>query len=96
MWPFTSSKPAEEAKPTAMTREDRQKCWDSRDAYFACLDKVKVVKAGDEGDQCKAENTLYEKNCARSWIDYFNQRRVIAEAQKERLAQANNQFQKPK
>ncbi|KAL1718170.1 cytochrome oxidase c subunit VIb-domain-containing protein [Schizophyllum commune] len=94
MWPFSSSK--EEAKPAAQSRGDRQKCWDTRDAYFACLDKVKVVKAGDEGEQCKAENAAYEKNCARSWIDYFNQRRVIAEAQKERLAQAANQFQKAK
>ncbi|KAM6489165.1 Cytochrome oxidase c subunit VIb domain containing protein [Amanita muscaria] len=81
-----SSNPGLEEPPS---KQDRQKCWDSRDAYFACLDRMGVVKAGGEKDACSGEKKKYEQNCAKSWIDYFNQRRVIAEAQKERLAQAS-------
>ncbi|KAF8652326.1 hypothetical protein AX16_004453 [Volvariella volvacea WC 439] len=87
---FSSAKKEE---PSAESRQGRQKCWDKRDAYFACLDRSGVVKAGEEGDACSSEKRAYEENCAKSWIEYFNQRRVIAEAQKDRLAQANNQAQ---
>ncbi|KAK0494075.1 cytochrome oxidase c subunit VIb-domain-containing protein [Armillaria luteobubalina] len=92
-WPFTSSKP--EKKEGAPLRRDRQKCYEFRDAYFACLDRAGVVKAGDEKPNglCLTEAKNYEKSCAQSWIEYFNQRRVIAEAQKERLAQAGTQAQ---
>ncbi|KAK0222884.1 cytochrome oxidase c subunit VIb-domain-containing protein [Armillaria nabsnona] len=92
-WPFTSSKP--EKKEGAPLRQDRQKCYEFRDAYFACLDRAGVVKAGDEksSGSCLTEAKNYEKSCAQSWIEYFNQRRVIAEAQKERLAQAGTQAQ---
>jgi len=75
-------------------REKRRKCWETRDAYFACLDRVGVVKAGEEGvHACSKDKKQYETNCAKSWIEYFNQRRVIGEAQKERLARANEQTQ---
>ncbi|KAK2467277.1 hypothetical protein APHAL10511_000826 [Amanita phalloides] len=77
------------AEPAAPSRQGRKQCWEGRDAYFSCLDKVGVVKAGGEGDACTVEKRKYEKDCARSWIDYFNQRRVIAEAQKDRLARGN-------
>ncbi|KAF4613453.1 hypothetical protein D9613_008134 [Agrocybe pediades] len=87
---FSSSKKDENAAPS---REDRQKCWETRDAYFACLDRVGVVKAGEEGSACSKEQKEYGKSCAQSWIEYFNQRRVIAEAQKDRLARANQQAQ---
>jgi cytochrome c oxidase assembly factor 6 len=95
-------------KPNAISREDRSKCWEARDAYFACLDAAEVVVAGTEGSKCASQRKLYEQNCAKSWvslplsvlepplspsersekIDYFNQRRVLAEKQKPLLAQA--------
>ncbi|KJA25082.1 hypothetical protein HYPSUDRAFT_135304 [Hypholoma sublateritium FD-334 SS-4] len=81
---------------SAPTRENRKRCWETRDAYFACLDSAGVVKAGEEGKACVPEKKLYEENCAKSWIDYFNQRRVIAEAQKDRLARASEQAQAAK
>ncbi|KAF8224331.1 hypothetical protein L208DRAFT_1410507 [Tricholoma matsutake] len=87
---FSGSSNKESAVPL---RQDRQKCWDTRDAYFSCLDRVGVVKAGEEGEACSVELRQYEKNCAKSWMEYFNQRRVIAEAQKDRLAQAHIQEQ---
>jgi hypothetical protein len=62
---FRSSK-AE--KPDATSREDRSKCWEARDAYFACLDEAEVVVAGTEGSKCASQRKLYEQNCAKSWV----------------------------
>ncbi|TFK82187.1 hypothetical protein K466DRAFT_500741 [Polyporus arcularius HHB13444] len=77
--------------PDPTSRADRQKCWESRDAYFACLDGANVVKPGDEGTACADVRKTYEKNCAKSWIEYFNKRRVLAEQQQGVLAQARTQ-----
>ncbi|XP_006458950.1 hypothetical protein AGABI2DRAFT_66754 [Agaricus bisporus var. bisporus H97] len=73
------------------SRQNRQKCWETRDSYFDCLDRANIIKPGDEGNSCAKEKQLYEDNCAKSWITYFNQRRVLADAQKDRLAQAQAQ-----
>ncbi|KAF8313576.1 hypothetical protein DL93DRAFT_2113798 [Clavulina sp. PMI_390] len=76
----------------AATREERKKCWEARDAYYSCLDAAGVVKPGSETSrQCRAESKTFEKNCAKSWIEYFNQRRVLAEQQKDILAEAKRQ-----
>ena len=63
---FSSSSKTEE--PGAPSREDRKKCWETRDAYFACLDSVGVVKAGGEGNACGKEKKRYEASCAKSWV----------------------------
>jgi cytochrome c oxidase assembly factor 6 len=104
---FTSSSTQEPSPPN---REKRRKCWETRDAYFACLDLAGVVKAGEEGNACTEYKKQYETNCAKSWvylqlspyffsgfdaivcyqIEYFNQRRVIGEAQKDRLARGQS------
>ncbi|KAF8340491.1 uncharacterized protein EI90DRAFT_3117026 [Cantharellus anzutake] len=75
------------------SREERQKCWDARDAYFACLDGLGIVTPGEEVSRkmCKVEKKAFEKSCAKSWIEHFNKRRVIADAQKEMLAEAEKQ-----
>ncbi|KAJ7189496.1 cytochrome oxidase c subunit VIb-domain-containing protein [Mycena pura] len=87
-WPF-GSKPQEDERPA--NRQERQKCWEGRDAYFACLDGVGVVKAGTEGTACAAENRVYQQRCAQSWVTYFNERRRLAFTQKDMIAQAKLQ-----
>lgn len=52
----------------APNREERKRCWESRDAYFRCLDREKVIVPGREGKACASENKVYEKNCAASWV----------------------------
>ncbi|KAL5504088.1 hypothetical protein ACEPAH_8161 [Sanghuangporus vaninii] len=87
--PWSSSK-SSEPKPPA--RQDRKKCWESRDAYFACLDAAGVIKPGDGAPgMCAKELKVYEGSCAKSWVEYFNQRRVLNEQQKEQLATVNAQ-----
>lgn len=63
---FTSNAKPEES--TVSTRQDRIKCWEKRDAYFSCLDRSGVVKAGEEGGACSSEYKKYEENCAKSWV----------------------------
>lgn len=67
---FGGSKQPE--KPDPASRTNRQRCWDSRDAYFACLDSVKVIRPGEEGDVCTTPKASYEQNCARSWVSTLN------------------------
>jgi cytochrome c oxidase assembly factor 6 len=69
IWPFGGSggKKPEIPKQTP-SREDRTKCWESRDSFFACLDKSSIVSPADRGTSCQAEAQLYEQDCAKSWV----------------------------
>lgn len=62
-WPFS-----QKAQPDAASRTDRAKCWESRDAYFACLDAHNVIVAGKEEGACNKPLKAYEENCAKSWV----------------------------
>jgi cytochrome c oxidase assembly factor 6 len=55
-----------------VTREGRQRCWDSRDAYFACLDAAGFLSPGKEGKACGSENEKYQENCAKSWVRFLH------------------------
>jgi cytochrome c oxidase assembly factor 6 len=57
------------------SRDARQACWDGRDAYFGCLARNNLIE--DDGKSCRSENSAYERNCAQSWVEYFNKRRVL-------------------
>ncbi|KAF8840927.1 hypothetical protein BDN67DRAFT_967850 [Paxillus ammoniavirescens] len=89
---FSSSKP----EVSVVTRQDRKQCWESRDLYFQCLDRGGVLEAGKEGTVCAKEKSKYEENCAKSWIEYFNKRRILAEQQKGLLSQSKIQAQEAK
>ncbi|KAI1314925.1 hypothetical protein EDD11_001562 [Mortierella claussenii] len=69
------------------SRADRQKCWKVRDAYFACLDESKVLdpSAPEAASICQDLRTQYEQGCMKSWVEYFNKRRVLEAEQKELL-----------
>ncbi|KAK7055915.1 hypothetical protein R3P38DRAFT_2849572 [Favolaschia claudopus] len=58
-WPFGGSASTEPSPPT---REERQKCWESRDAYFVCLDRAGVVKPGTEGKACSNREPPVREN----------------------------------
>ena len=47
-------------------KEKRQKCWDSRDRYWECLDK-----SGDQIEKCVEVRTLYEATCPSQWVSEF-------------------------
>lgn len=53
-------------------------------------EKKQTSEEARKQDPCLAERQGYESNCARSWVDYFNKRRVLEERQKMMYAQAES------
>lgn len=80
--------------PSAPSRSQRQACWDARDAFFQCLESKDILDAdGDVANkQCGKFKQPYHGNCAQSWVDYFNKRRILEKRQKltlEKMDQDN-------
>ncbi|KAF2001118.1 hypothetical protein P154DRAFT_522090 [Amniculicola lignicola CBS 123094] len=66
------------------SRSNRAKCYESRDLFFECLDKNKILdsvntKAGIDAARkaCGEADKEFEKNCAHSWVEYFKKQRVV-------------------
>ncbi|AAS52371.1 AEL313Cp [Eremothecium gossypii ATCC 10895] len=78
---FNSSKAAED-QTRAPDKASRQRCWESRDAYFECLDSINVVNALDPTAtpqvrrNCGKQEDSFHQNCVTSWIKYFKEKRV--------------------
>nr|SVE75655.1 EOG090X03B7 [Daphnia hispanica] len=51
-------------------KEKRQKCWDSRDRYWECLDK-----SGDQLEKCMEVRAHYETTCPSQWVKHFDRKR---------------------
>ncbi|KAL6942181.1 hypothetical protein ACO0QE_003347 [Hanseniaspora vineae] len=66
----------------APSRSSRKLCWEKRDIYFACLDKNQILDSLDPAQQgkiksvCKKEQQEFDYNCATSWIQYFQEKRL--------------------
>ncbi|POS70715.1 hypothetical protein DHEL01_v210893 [Diaporthe helianthi] len=96
-WKSSTDKRADEVRSGAVapTRTERKKCWESRDSYFACLDRnnildpVKDDKAAAK--QCGGESAVFERDCATEWVTYFKKWRVAEHNKKQRLAQLQAQ-----
>lgn len=64
-------------------RSSRRQCWDSRDAFFQCLDKIDVINPLDPAQQkkikqnCQKQEAKFHNSCAESWIKYFKEKRVV-------------------
>lgn len=64
------------------TRSQRVKCWESRDQFFACLDKIQVIDSLSPVNQdkvkknCSEEFNNFNKECINSWIQYFQKKRI--------------------
>lgn len=82
---FSSSNPAEkvpEAQPSsdggfiAPDRSARAQCWEGRDSFFRCLDRVGIIDSVKEDEKarqsCMPELREFEKACQGSWVSgYF-------------------------
>ncbi|KAK3941290.1 cytochrome c oxidase assembly factor 6 [Diplogelasinospora grovesii] len=79
----------------APLRAERQKCWMTRDGYFACLDANNIVDAlKDEkkaASACKIESAAFERDCATQWVTYFKKWRVQDIQKKARLKELEAQ-----
>ncbi|KAF7513674.1 hypothetical protein GJ744_007725 [Endocarpon pusillum] len=93
VWPFSSSSQDTSTNPNssgpksrdggfiAPDRSAREKCYESRDRLFDCLDRNDILDAVKEDEKtrrvCKGENEVYERDCAKAWIKYFKEKRVM-------------------
>ncbi|KAF9115581.1 hypothetical protein BGX27_007318 [Mortierella sp. AM989] len=75
------------------SRAARQNCWKVRDAYYACLDKSNVLDASspEAANICVELRKAYHDGCMKSWVEYFNKRRVLEVEQKELLERMREQ-----
>ncbi|XP_076315792.1 cytochrome c oxidase assembly factor 6 homolog isoform X1 [Tachypleus tridentatus] len=51
-------------------KEQRQRCWNSRDRYWECLDKN-----NDDASKCKVYRNMYETECPSQWVKHFDRKR---------------------
>uniref|UniRef100_A0A131YB97 Putative cytochrome c oxidase subunit vib/cox12 n=1 Tax=Ixodes ricinus TaxID=34613 RepID=A0A131YB97_IXORI len=51
-------------------KEQRQKCWDSRDRYWECLDRNP-----DDPSPCDKIKAEYQSLCPSQWVKHFNRKR---------------------
>ncbi|GAM19311.1 hypothetical protein SAMD00019534_024860, partial [Acytostelium subglobosum LB1] len=64
---------------------NRAKCWDARDQYFACLD------ANNENEQtCKQLYDAFAGSCMSSWKEYFIKKRFV-DKQKAQMLSSSSQ-----
>ncbi|KAH6623634.1 cytochrome oxidase c subunit VIb-domain-containing protein [Chaetomium tenue] len=79
----------------APSRAERARCWEARDAYFACLDASGIVDAVKDDKKaaaaCGAESGRFEKDCAAQWVTYFKKWRVQDIQKKARLKELEAQ-----
>lgn len=74
----TTDKKAEEVRSgtRAPDRTERKRCWEARDAYFACLDRNRILDALKDEKKaaaaCGSESVGFEKDCAREWVSYHS------------------------
>jgi cytochrome c oxidase assembly factor 6 len=65
----------------APDRTSREACYLARDTFFTCLDEHSILDANKEDEKsrklCPQEVMAYEKDCAKSWIKYFKEKRVV-------------------
>ncbi|KAL9021579.1 MAG: hypothetical protein Q9185_001227 [Variospora sp. 1 TL-2023] len=77
----SSPKPTSDGAFIAPDRSSRDRCYEARDAFFACLDRAGIINSIAEADKAEAACGELEKGmgreCAASWVTYFKQRRVM-------------------
>ncbi|CAF9917521.1 MAG: hypothetical protein GOMPHAMPRED_001291 [Gomphillus americanus] len=85
----SSAKPSADGSFEAPTRHDRIRCWEARDAFFACLDAHGIIDSIKDSESaskaCGKFDVQLQKDCAGSWVTYFKQRRVMEYKKKNML-----------
>lgn len=71
----------EEAVVDPPNKTKRKICWDSRDKFFECLEKNKILnsldpkKTEEVESNCGSERAQFQSNCVASWYKYFQEKR---------------------
>ncbi|MCJ1240509.1 hypothetical protein MMC14_008512 [Varicellaria rhodocarpa] len=95
----TSPKASSDGAYEAPDRSARRACWTARDAFFTCLDQNGIIDSirndGEAKKCCGGELKGLEKDCAASWVTYFQQRRVMEYNKKKTLEKLKAEGAKP-
>lgn len=75
-WPWGSSSQNTTKTPDggriAPDRTSRQRCWESRDIFFSCLDDNDIVDSLKDDKEarrrCTAEIAAFEDACSKTWV----------------------------
>lgn len=80
-WFTTAPEKAPEPKPSsdggyiAPDRSARAQCWEGRDNFFKCLDRVDIIDSVKEDEKarqhCMPELREFEKACQGSWVSGY-------------------------
>ncbi|XP_037935582.1 cytochrome c oxidase assembly factor 6 homolog [Teleopsis dalmanni] len=61
-------------------KEQRAKCWSSRDEYWKCLDQNSPQHSSTSGESvpnaCKQMRKLFETSCPSQWVKHFDRKRT--------------------
>jgi cytochrome c oxidase assembly factor 6 len=67
-----SSSTTPEPTPDLTKKSARKVCWESRDKYFACLDKHNILDPRLDPAtalaKCKSEDAEFNRDCVKSWV----------------------------
>ncbi|KAF1817651.1 hypothetical protein P152DRAFT_387040 [Eremomyces bilateralis CBS 781.70] len=91
---FSSDPKAKDAAYVPPDREARNRCWEARDTFYDCLDKHSIVNPLEDDrtkNACPKELAGFEKNCASSWVKYFQQKRYADFRKEESLRKLKEQ-----
>ncbi|XP_018784256.1 PREDICTED: cytochrome c oxidase assembly factor 6 homolog [Bactrocera latifrons] len=70
------------------TKEERTRCWASRDEYWECLNENAPKHSSTSGekvpDVCQKLRKAFEGSCPRQWVKHFDRKRTY-EQFKERM-----------
>ncbi|PLN80457.1 cytochrome oxidase c subunit VIb-domain-containing protein [Aspergillus taichungensis] len=82
-WSSSSTDPskASDGGRIAPDRTSRERCWEGRDKFFACLDNNNILDAikneKEAQSKCGSELAEFEGACAKAWVKYFKEKRVM-------------------
>lgn len=74
----SSEKSSHPPQDSVIKRSSRKICWDSRDVYFACLDKADILDPRKPENKekaeklCSKEEADFNKDCISSWVSNNN------------------------
>ncbi|BDD56785.1 hypothetical protein MPDQ_005686 [Monascus purpureus] len=80
LWSSNSDKTSDGGK-IAPDRTSRQRCWESRDLFFNCLDDSNIIDSlkndKEARRKCGKEIAAFENACSKTWVKYFKEKRVM-------------------
>lgn len=71
-WSSGDSNKASDGGRIAPDRSSRARCWEGRDAFFACLDRNEILDAIKDDKEarrkCAKEVAEFEAACSQTWV----------------------------